>query len=65
LPSRKLDVVALAAHARLSAFKLPTVWLVTADPSEVPMLATSKLDKPALQQLLRLRAQRVRAATRV
>ena len=60
-----LDVVAVAARARLSAFIVPTVWLVTADPSEVPMLATSKLDKPALQQLLRLRAQRVRAATRV
>jgi acyl-CoA synthetase (AMP-forming)/AMP-acid ligase II len=60
-----LDVIAVAARARLSAFKLPTLWLVTADPAEVPMLATSKVDKPAMQQLLRLRGQRLRTATRV
>lgn len=45
--------LATAARARLSAFKVPTVWLVTADPSVVPLLATAKVDKAGLQRLLR------------
>jgi len=41
-----------AVRARLSAFKVPTRWFVTPDADEVPMLASSKVDKAALQQLL-------------
>jgi acyl-CoA synthetase (AMP-forming)/AMP-acid ligase II len=41
-----------AARARLSAFKVPTLWLVVANPDGVPMSATGKVDKPALQRLL-------------
>ncbi len=38
--------------ARLSSFKVPTVWLATADATVVPMMATGKVDKVALQALL-------------
>jgi acyl-CoA synthetase (AMP-forming)/AMP-acid ligase II len=50
----QLDAAALAdaARARLSSFKVPTVWVVTDDPHAVPTLATGKVDKPALQRLL-------------
>jgi acyl-CoA synthetase (AMP-forming)/AMP-acid ligase II len=41
-----------ATRARLSAFKVPTLWLVVPDPDLVPMSATGKVDKPALQRLL-------------
>jgi acyl-CoA synthetase (AMP-forming)/AMP-acid ligase II len=49
-----LETAALAdaARARLSAFKVPTLWLVVATPDGVPMSATGKVDKPALQRLL-------------
>lgn len=40
------------ARARLSAFKVPTRWLVTDDADLVPMTATAKVDKAALQELL-------------
>jgi acyl-CoA synthetase (AMP-forming)/AMP-acid ligase II len=45
------DVVA-ATKARLSSFKVPATWLVTTTADDVPMTATSKVDKPALQALL-------------
>ena len=48
-----VEAISAAVRERLSAFKLPTVWLVTQDPAAVPMLATGKVDKPALQHLLR------------
>jgi acyl-CoA synthetase (AMP-forming)/AMP-acid ligase II len=50
----KIDREALAdaARARLSAFKIPTLWLVVANPDVVPMSATGKVDKSALQRLL-------------
>jgi acyl-CoA synthetase (AMP-forming)/AMP-acid ligase II len=48
-----LDELAAAARARLSAFKVPTHWLVTRDARDVPMTATAKVDKTALQALLR------------
>jgi acyl-coenzyme A synthetase/AMP-(fatty) acid ligase len=40
---------------RLSSFKVPTRWLAVTEPSAVPMSATGKVDKAALQQLLRTR----------
>ena len=40
-----------AACTRLSAFKIPTLWHVVANPDAVPMSATGKVDKPALQRL--------------
>lgn len=48
------DPAALTAgvKARLSAFKVPTVWLVVTDRSAVPMLASAKVDKTRLQQML-------------
>lgn len=47
-----------AARARLSAFKVPTLWLVAGHPDVVPISATGKVDKPALQRLLRERGER-------
>jgi acyl-CoA synthetase (AMP-forming)/AMP-acid ligase II len=41
-----------AVKSRLSAFKVPTRWLLTKDPDVVPMMASGKVDKPALQRLL-------------
>lgn len=41
-----------AVRARLSAFKVPTVWHVVADSGAVPSLASGKVDKARLQQLL-------------
>lgn len=46
------DEVAAAARARLSAFKVPTRWLITSAADAVPLTATAKVDKAALQQLL-------------
>jgi len=48
-----IDEVAAAARARLSSFKVPTLWLLRATADDVPMLATGKVDKAGLQQLLR------------
>jgi acyl-CoA synthetase (AMP-forming)/AMP-acid ligase II len=45
------DLVA-GAKARLSAFKVPTRWMVTASDDDVPLTATAKVDKSALQALL-------------
>jgi acyl-CoA synthetase (AMP-forming)/AMP-acid ligase II len=58
------EIVADAARARLSSFKVPTLWLVVPDPEQVPMSATGKVDKSALQQLLRARGVRSRPAAR-
>jgi acyl-CoA synthetase (AMP-forming)/AMP-acid ligase II len=46
------DLITGVKH-RLSAFKVPSRWHVTADADEVPMLATGKVDKAALRALLR------------
>ena len=46
------DDVRAAARERLSAFKVPTRWMVTDDAHAVPMTATDKVDKAALQALL-------------
>jgi acyl-CoA synthetase (AMP-forming)/AMP-acid ligase II len=47
-----LPELVAAARARLSAFKVPTRWVVAASADRVPMSATAKVDKVALQQLL-------------
>jgi acyl-CoA synthetase (AMP-forming)/AMP-acid ligase II len=47
-----LAELAVAAKERLSAFKLPTCWVVTDSADAVPMTATAKVDKTALQTLL-------------
>jgi len=49
----RADVVA-GVKQRLSAFKVPTRWLLTSDASVVPMSATGKVDKKGLQRLLEL-----------
>jgi acyl-CoA synthetase (AMP-forming)/AMP-acid ligase II len=58
------DALADEARARLSSFKVPTLWLVVPDPKFVPMSATGKVDKSALQALLRSRGVRCGAGTR-
>ncbi|HWS44643.1 MAG TPA: class I adenylate-forming enzyme family protein [Acidimicrobiia bacterium] len=50
--TRPVDELAAAAKARLSAFKVPTRWFVTDTSDDVPMTATAKVDKAALQDLL-------------
>ena len=55
---RPLDELAAGVRERLSAFKVPTRWVVTSSPDDVPLTATSKVDKAALQQLLRRDGQR-------
>lgn len=46
------EALRLAVRERLSAFKMPTRWLVTPEPGVVPMLASGKVDKAALQHLV-------------
>ena len=46
------DVLAEAVRARLSSFKVPTVWRVVPGRDAVPLMATGKVDKPRLQELL-------------
>jgi acyl-CoA synthetase (AMP-forming)/AMP-acid ligase II len=53
-----------AARERLSSFKVPTLWHVVRSADDVPMSATGKVDKSALQQLLRSHGVRCRAAAR-
>jgi acyl-coenzyme A synthetase/AMP-(fatty) acid ligase len=50
--SLTLSVVVREVSSRLSAFKVPGVWLMTEAADLVPLSATSKVDKPALQALL-------------
>jgi acyl-CoA synthetase (AMP-forming)/AMP-acid ligase II len=40
-------------RTRLSAFKVPRRWLLLGSPADVPTLATGKVDKPGLQDLIR------------
>jgi acyl-coenzyme A synthetase/AMP-(fatty) acid ligase len=46
------EQLARAARKDLSAFKVPSRWLTTRSWSELPMLASGKIDKPALQRIL-------------
>ncbi len=41
-----------AVRSRLTSFKVPTRWVVASDPGAVPLMATGKVDKAALQQLI-------------
>jgi acyl-CoA synthetase (AMP-forming)/AMP-acid ligase II len=52
------DALAVEARARLSAFKVPTLWVVAADADAVPLSATGKIVKHSLQELLRARGAR-------
>jgi acyl-CoA synthetase (AMP-forming)/AMP-acid ligase II len=58
--SAEPGALAGAARERLSAFKVPTLWLVVPNADAVPMSATGKVDESALQQLLRSRGGRDR-----
>jgi non-ribosomal peptide synthetase component E (peptide arylation enzyme) len=40
------------AAAQLSAFKMPSRWIVFESLNELPRMATGKIDKPRLRQLL-------------
>jgi acyl-CoA synthetase (AMP-forming)/AMP-acid ligase II len=55
---RSLDDLVPAVRERLSAFKVPTRWVVTSSVDDVPLTATSKVDKAALQDLLLRKGQR-------
>jgi acyl-CoA synthetase (AMP-forming)/AMP-acid ligase II len=57
-PAADAAGLARAARERLSAFKVPTLWLVVSDADAVPMSATGKVDKRALQDMLRTRGVR-------
>ena len=48
-----LEELVASARAGLSAFKVPTRWVVTDSADDVPMTPTAKVDKPALQARLR------------
>ncbi len=56
---RPLEELAADVRQRLSAFKVPTCWVVTTTAAAVPLTATAKVDKAALQQLLRRQGKRV------
>ena len=47
-----MEAIHRAVRDRLSAFKVPTRWLVTEESEVVPLLASGKVDKTALQRLL-------------
>jgi acyl-CoA synthetase (AMP-forming)/AMP-acid ligase II len=47
-----LEEVVAAVRTRLSSFKVPSRWLLSADPAVVPVLASAKVDKRGLQELL-------------
>lgn len=55
-PGRTVDVDDVRARVagRLSAYKVPRRWLLLAD-ADVPMLASGKLDRPALEALFDVR----------
>ena len=57
--SADAETLAAAARERLSAFKVPALWLVESSGDAVPMSATGKVDKRALQELLRTRGGRM------
>jgi len=45
--------IAREARARLSSFKVPVHWALLGSPAEVPTMATGKVDKAGLQDLIR------------
>ncbi len=50
--NRPLAEIVADTRARLSAFKVPTVWFVTDSAEDIPTTPTAKVDKHALQELL-------------
>lgn len=58
------EALEAAARARLSAFKVPALWLVVRDPGEVPVSATGKVVKQTLQEMVRTRGRRVQRGGR-
>ncbi len=56
--TRPAEELRAEVRERLSAFKVPTRWVVTDTADDVPLTATSKVDKAALQELLRRHGQR-------
>jgi acyl-CoA synthetase (AMP-forming)/AMP-acid ligase II len=50
-----LDLAGLedSARQRLSSFKVPRRWALLGSADDVPLMATGKVDKPGLQQLVR------------
>ena len=49
---RSVDEVASEARTRLSSFKVPKRWALATSVDAVPTLATGKVDKTGLQQLI-------------
>ncbi|KUI09633.1 AMP-binding protein [Mycolicibacterium acapulense] len=50
---RPVDELRAEARNRLSAFKVPTVWLVTRKDDDIPRKASGKVDVRALREILR------------
>ncbi len=51
--SVSLAAVVRAARSRLSSFKVPSRWVLGFDPGAVPLMATGKVDKAGLQEVIR------------
>ena len=47
-----VDELRAAARKRLSAFKVPTVWLTVDSDDAIPRKATGKVDVSALREML-------------
>jgi acyl-CoA synthetase (AMP-forming)/AMP-acid ligase II len=56
--TRPVEELQAEVRERLSSFKVPTLWATTDDAGDVPRTATAKVDKAALQDLLRRTARR-------
>jgi acyl-coenzyme A synthetase/AMP-(fatty) acid ligase len=50
--ARALAELVSETRERLSAFKVPTCWIVSESDADIPMTPTAKVDKRALQELL-------------
>jgi acyl-CoA synthetase (AMP-forming)/AMP-acid ligase II len=50
--ARALADLVAETRERLSAFKVPTYWIVSESDADIPMTPTAKVDKRALQELL-------------
>lgn len=65
--SARFEELVGAVRAQLSAFKVPTWWVVAPTADDVPLTATAKVDKARLQKMLRSMGRRAvegRAETR-
>jgi acyl-CoA synthetase (AMP-forming)/AMP-acid ligase II len=59
ITDRPLTAIRDDARARLSAFKVPTLWFAAAAADHVPMLPSGKVDKPGLQNLLETKGESI------